>query len=397
MLATSKRSNAIPTSAVRQLAAYEQEATKKGVKVLHLNIGAPDLDVSSVFFQRICAIESHQLQYVPSAGVPELIQEVQTYYKNMGASFEKNEIYVTTGGSEALLYAFIALCEAGDRLLVPEPLYSNYISIAKVVEVEIDGIPTTIEEGFHLPSKEEIVRHIHPKTKAILLSNPANPTGVTYSVEEVKRIAEIAKEHHLWIIADEVYREYIYDGFATKSFSLLPEVAQQTVIIDSISKRFSACGARVGFLLTKNQELAAIFLKLCQSRLSGTTLEQIGAAALYREDMDFIRRSIPEFKERRDVMCDLLAKVPGVTLRKPEGAFYLMVGLPVEDSLDFSKWLLTEFAVDQTTVMLTPGAGFYTTPDKGKNEVRIAYVLNIESIKKAVAIIEAGLKAYNQR
>jgi aspartate aminotransferase len=397
MASISQRSIAIPTSAVRQLAAYEGEAKKKGVNILHLNIGAPDLDVSPVFFDRIKAITSHQLQYVPSAGVPELIEQVQIYYKNMDCHFESKEIFVTTGGSEALLYAFIALCESGDRLLVPEPLYSNYVSIAKVAQVDIDGIPTTIESGFHLPAKADIVKLITPKTKAILFSNPSNPTGVVYSKQEIDLFVEIAQEHNLWVIADEVYREYIYDGFETKSFATIESVAQRTVIIDSVSKRFSACGARVGFLLTKNPDLAAVFLKLCQSRLSGSTFEQLGSAALYKDDMDYIRRSIPEFKKRRDLMCDLLSKIPGITLRKPEGAFYLMVALPVSDSLDFSKWLLTQFSIDNTTAMLTPGAGFYTTKGKGLNEVRIAYVLGEESIRKAAHIIEEGLKVYNSK
>ncbi|NIZ46771.1 pyridoxal phosphate-dependent aminotransferase [Entomospira nematocerorum] len=395
MTTISQRAQAIPISAVRQLALYESEAKQKNIQILHLNIGAPDLDVSSTFFDAIKNVSTHQLQYAPSAGLAELIEQVQLYYQKLGASFQKKNIFVTNGGSEALLYAFIATCEKGDHLLAPEPLYSNYVSLAKVAEVEIDAIPTYIEEGFHLPSKDQIILQITSKTKAILLSNPSNPTGVVYSVEEVRLIAEVAQEYNLWIIADEVYREYIYDGFQTKSFSLVPEVAQQTIIIDSISKRFSACGARVGFLLTQNDALASIFLRLCQSRLSAPTLEQVGATALYREDMDYITRSIPEFKARRDLMCQLLKEIPGVTLRKPEGAFYIMVELPVENSFEFAKWLLTEFSINNKTVMLTPGEGFYRTPKRGIKEVRIAYVLNEERIREAVSIIAKGLECYH--
>ncbi|NIZ40745.1 pyridoxal phosphate-dependent aminotransferase [Entomospira entomophila] len=396
MTRISERAQAIPVSAVRQLALYESEAKQKNIEILHLNIGAPDLDVSPTFFHAIKSVPTHQLQYAPSAGLPELIEQVQLYYQNLGASFPVKNIFVTNGGSEALLYAFIATCEKGDHLLAPEPLYSNYITLAKIVEVEINAIPTYIEDGFHFPSKEQITRYITPKTKGILLSNPSNPTGVVYSSNEVRLIAEIAQEYNLWIIADEVYREYIYDGFQTKSFSLIPEVEQQTIIIDSISKRFSACGARVGFLLTKNEALANIFLRLCQSRLSTPTLEQVGAAALYREDMNYITRSIPKFEIRRDLMCELLGKIPGVKLKKPEGAFYIMVELPVEDSFEFAKWLLTQFSVENKTVMLTPGAGFYRTPNRGKKEVRIAYVLHEDRIREAVSIIAKGLDAYHK-
>lgn len=397
MLALSKRSENIPTSAVRQLSSFAEDTIKRGIKILHLNIGAPDLDVSPVFFHKICSnYESfHQLPYASSAGIPELIKEVQIYYKNLGAHFEKQEIHVTTGGSEALLYAFLALCESGDHLIAPEPLYSNYVSIAKVAQIDIIPIPTSIENGFHLPSKETIISCITQKTKAILLSNPSNPTGTVYSLQEIQTIVNIAKEHHLWVIADEVYREYVYDEFYTKSFSLIPEISQQTIIVDSISKRFSACGARVGFLLTKNQYLNNVFLKLCQSRLSSGSLEQLGAAALYAEDTDYIKRSIPKYKIRRDIMYSLLKKISGITLTKPEGAFYLMVQLPVMSSLDFSKWLLTEFSINNTTVMLTPGQGFYVSENKGLNEVRIAYVLNEEHLYQAAQIIKAGLIKYN--
>lgn len=392
----STRSKKIPTSAVRELSAYEKLAINNGIEILHLNIGAPDLAVSPVFFDVIKNLDSNELGYAPSPGIPALLDEVKQYYLKMGANYQTNEIFVTNGGSEGILFALLAMCDVNDSILVPEPFYSNYKAIASLAQIQIDPIITNVNNGFHLPEKNDIIQCIKSSTKAILLSNPANPTGVVYTKEEIMMICEIAIQNNLWIIADEVYREFIYDGFETISFSIIPEISNRVVIVDSISKRFSACGARIGLLLSKNKEVNEILLKMCQSRLSISTIDQLGATALYSSDMDYIKRSIPEYKKRRDLICELLGKIDGVTLRKPEGAFYIMVGLPVENASDFSKWLLTEFEIDGQTVMLTPGHGFYKTSGLGLNEVRIAYVLNENRIKKAVNIIEKGLIEYNK-
>lgn len=397
MHSISKRAQQIPTSAVRELAIFERQAIDNGIDIIHLNIGAPDLEVSNVFFDSINNLSCNLLPYVNSQGIAPLIEEVQKYYSRLGATFTSDEIFVTNGGSEALLYALIATCDAESEVLVPEPFYSNYNTIARIINVNLVPVITCVEDGFHLPSKDKVIAAITKNTKAILISNPANPTGVVYTKEEVLMLCDIAQEYGLWIIADEVYREFIYGGFETYSFSVVEKVKNQVIIIDSISKRFSACGARIGFLLSSNQEVNQTVLKLCQSRLSISTIDQLGAVALYQNDLDYINRSIPLFKERRDTICALLSEIDGVTLSIPEGAFYIMVDLPVQDATHFSKWLLTEFNVNKRTVMLTPGKGFYITPDKGLNEVRIAYVLNINEIKEAVSIIKAGLNVYKEK
>lgn len=390
----SKRAKTIPVSAVRQLAAFEPEVIARGTNVLHLNIGAPDLEVAPIFYESIRNLDLPVLSYAPSQGIKTLIKQVQRYYESMGAYYQEDEIYVTNGGSEAITFALMSVCNPGDQVLIPEPYYSNYQTMASMVEVSFKPIPTDISTGFHLPLEDTIEKLINQDVKAIMLSNPANPTGTVYSKEEILMLARLAKKHGLWVVADEVYREFIYDGFETLSFSVIEDIQDQVIIIDSVSKRFSACGARIGFAITKNKELKDIFMKMCMSRLSVASLSQIGSCALYEHALDFIEQSIPEYKKRRDLICELLEDIPGVLVRKPEGAFYLVATLPVSNADHFCQWLLTDFSVDQTTVMLTPARGFYQNPDKGWSEVRIAYVLNCESISRAMMILKAGLVYY---
>ena len=309
-------------------------------------------------------------------------------------NFESDEILITNGGSEALLFSLMATCDPGDNVLVPEPFYTNYNGFSQSINVNVIPITTKAEEGFHLPSKENIVSLINSKTKAILLSNPGNPTGTVYTKDELYMISKIAKENDLWIIADEVYREFVYDGLEYTSFGNIKEVEDRVIIIDSVSKRYSACGARIGSLASKNKTLIAEILKLCQGRLCISTIDQIGATELYHTPNSYFTEVNDEYKKRRDVLYNELIKVDGVICKKPTGAFYIVAKLPVENAEDFVIWMLNEFNKDGETVMVCPAEGFYATKGLGKDEIRLAYVLKEEDLKKASIILKEGLKKY---
>jgi aspartate aminotransferase len=311
--------------------------------------------------------------------------------------FEKDEILITNGGSEALLFALIATCDAGDEVLVPEPFYTNYNGFSLPVGVNVSPITTHAENGFALPSKEEIENLITDQTKAIMLSNPGNPTGVIYTDEEVNRIADLAIEHDLYIIADEVYREFVYDDFDYTSFGNIEKVKDRVIIVDSISKRYSACGARIGSFASKNKDLVKGVLKLCQSRLCVPTLEQIGATELYKVDQSYFIDVNTEYKKRRDIVFNALDAMDGVICKKPHGAFYIIAKLPVEDAEDFVIWMLKEFSDNNETVMFAPAEGFYATEGLGKDEIRIAYILNEKDLKRSMELLEMGLKEYKNR
>ncbi|CEI73197.1 MULTISPECIES: pyridoxal phosphate-dependent aminotransferase [Romboutsia] len=389
----SSRIKSVPASTIMELLTYSAEAKKKGKKVYHLNIGQPDIITPKSFFEAISSNKEDVLEYALSEGLDELREAIKRYYNEYNIDFEKEDILILNGGSEALFFCMIALCNEGDNILIPEPFYSNYNSFANSVGVEIKPITTLAENGFHLPKKEEIVEKIDSKTRAILFSNPGNPTGVVYSKEEIKMISDIAKEHDLWIIADEVYREFVYDGEYT-SLGSVKEVEDRVIIVDSVSKRYSACGARIGSLASKNKEFMAQILKLCQARLSVPTLEQIGAVELYKTDKSYLQDVNKEYKERRDVLYNELVKVPGVICKKPTGAFYIVAKLPVKSADDFVKWLLKDFDIDGETVMPCPAEGFYATEGLGKDEIRLAYILNKEDLAKASKILKEGLEAY---
>ena len=390
----SNRVTAMQSSPIRKLVPFASAAKAEGVKVYHLNIGQPDIKTPRGFFDAVKNFDDEVLEYAVSQGIPELIEALQDYYKTYDMNFEKDELLITNGGSEALLFAMMATCDPGDKLLIPEPFYTNYNGFGQCVNVGVAPITTKAENGFHLPSKEEILSKIDDKVKAILLSNPGNPTGAIYSKEELEMIAEIAIEKDLWIISDEVYREFVYDGLEYTSFGNLKQVEDRVIIIDSVSKRYSACGARIGSIASKNKELIAQIMKLCQGRLCVPTLEQIGAVELYKTPVSYFKEVNEEYRKRRDVLYSELMKVDGVICEKPTGAFYVVAKLPVDNAEDFVKWMLTEFRVDNETVMATPAEGFYATPGLGRDEIRLAYILKEEDLRKAARILKEGLEAY---
>lgn len=390
----SNRVTAMQASPIRKLVPFATAAKADGVKVYHLNIGQPDIKTPKGFFDAVKNFENDVLEYAVSQGIPELIEALQDYYKTYDMHFDKDELLITNGGSEALLFAMMATCDPGEKLLIPEPFYTNYNGFGQCVNVGVAPITTKAENGFHLPSKEEILSKIDDKVKAILLSNPGNPTGAIYSKEELEMIAEIAIEKDLWIISDEVYREFVYDGLEYTSFGNLKQVEDRVIIIDSVSKRYSACGARIGSIASKNKELIAQIMKLCQGRLCVPTLEQVGAVELYKTPVSYFKEVNDEYRKRRDVLYSELMKVDGVICEKPTGAFYIVAKLPVDNAEDFVKWMLTEFRVDNETVMATPAEGFYATPGLGKDEIRLAYILKEEDLRKAAKILKEGLEAY---
>ncbi|MDU4936556.1 MAG: pyridoxal phosphate-dependent aminotransferase [Peptostreptococcaceae bacterium] len=389
----SKRIKSVPTSTIMELLTLSAKAKKSGKKVYHLNIGQPDIKTPKGFYKAIREFKGEILEYSLSEGLPELIESIKKYYEDYNIQFDNDEIIITNGGSEALLFTMLTICDDGDNILVPEPFYSNYYNFSKSVGVNINPITTLAENGFHLPNKEEIVSKIDNKTKAILFSNPGNPTGVVYTKEEINMLADIAIEHNLWIIADEVYREFIYEGEYT-SLGNIEKVKDRVIIVDSVSKRYSACGARIGCVASKSKDYIKAILKLCQARLSVPTLEQLGAIELYNTDNSYLKDVNEEYRKRRDVLYDELIKVPGVICEKPTGAFYIVAKLPVENADHFTKWLLSDFDIDGETVMPCPAEGFYMTPGLGVDEIRLAYVLNSDDLSKAARLLKEGLETY---
>lgn len=390
----SERITTMQSSPIRKLAHIASSAKAKGIKIYHLNIGQPDIKTPKVFFEAVKNFNNEVLEYAVSPGLPELIYSLQQYYTTYNMDFESDEILVTNGGSEALLFALMATCDPKDNILVPEPFYSNYNGFSQSINVNITPITTKAEEGFHLPSKEKIQSLITSKTKAILISNPGNPTGTVYTKKELYMISEIAKENDLWIISDEVYREFVYDGLEYTSFGNIKEVEDRVIIIDSVSKRYSACGARIGSIASKDKTLIAEILKLCQGRLCVSTLDQVGSVELYNTPSSYFTEVNNEYKNRRDVLYNELIKVKGVICKKPAGAFYIVAKLPIENAEDFVIWMLTDFNKDGETVMACPAEDFYATPGLCRDEIRLAYVLKEDDLHKAAIILKEGLEKY---
>ena len=390
----SERITTMQSSPIRKLAHIASSAKAKGIKIYHLNIGQPDIKTPKVFFEEVKNFNNEVLEYAVSPGLPELISSLQQYYTTYNMDFESDEILVTNGGSEALLFALMATCDPKDNILVPEPFYSNYNGFSQSINVNITPITTKAEEGFHLPSKEKIQSLITSKTKAILISNPGNPTGTVYTKKELYMISEIAKENDLWIISDEVYREFVYDGLEYTSFGNIKEVEDRVIIIDSVSKRYSACGARIGSIASKDKTLIAGILKLCQGRLCVSALDQVGSVELYNTPSSYFTEVNNEYKNRRDVLYNELIKVKGVICKKPAGAFYIVAKLPIENAEDFVIWMLTDFNKDGETVIACPAEDFYATPGLGRDEIRLAYVLKEDDLHKAVIILKEGLEKY---
>ena len=392
----SARVQALTSSPIRKLSPYADAAKAAGKKVYHLNIGQPDIKTPDQFMNSIRQYEAPVIAYSNSKGEMFLLKAIQKYYAEKGMNYEIEDIFVTNGGSEALIMAVMALCDAGDEIMVFEPFYANYTTFCKEFGAKINAVPTSVDNGYHLPSQEEIEKHITPNTKAILLTNPGNPTGVVYTAEEQDMIARIVKKYDLALIADEVYREFVYDG-EYRSFGTMPELDENLIIIDSVSKRYSACGARIGCIISKNKELSKQIIKCCQARLCSPILEQVGAAALYTTPVSYLDAVNKEYKKRRDTMVAALAKLDGVKASDPKGAFYIMVSLPVDDAEKFAIFSLDYFVIVFEFVMFAPGNGFYNTPGAGVNEARLAYVLKSEDLERAIYILGEALKAYPGR
>lgn len=391
----SKRIQRLEISPIRKLNPYAAAAKASGKKVYHLNIGQPDIATPPNFLQAIRECDHKIIAYGDSRGDAALIRAIQNYYSEWGMDYDgsSGEITITNGGSEATLIAIMALCDAGDEILVFEPFYANYSSLGSIFNVSVRGVPTTAESGYMTPSEQIIESYVTPKTRAILLSNPGNPTGRVLAPDEMERIANVAVRHDLALISDEVYREFVY-GFPYRSFGTMPNLRDRVVIIDSVSKRYSACGARIGALLSHNAEFNAQVMKYCCARLCCPELDQIGAAALYSTPKEYLKDVNDEYRRRRDTLEREIAKIPGVICSNPQGAFYVMIKMPVDDAEKFAIWLLKNFESNGETVMFAPGNGFYSRPEMGKDEARLAYVLNCADLTRAIEILAEGLRAY---
>ncbi len=373
------------------------EAKKRGKHIYHLNIGQPDLPTPQAFYDAVQGFDARTLEYEASPGMPRLIDAIRNYYRELDVELEPNDILVTTGGSEALLLTCLSILDPYTEVIIPEPYYPNYTTFVHAAGGVIRALPTNPWEGYRYAKRERIESLITKNTRAILITNPGNPTGVVLNQQEMRMIADIAKKHNLFLICDEVYREFCYDDqFGVPTMAHFRDIDDNLVIIDSVSKRFSACGARVGCVVTRNKELQAALLKFCQSRLSVATIDQLGASALYGVSHDFFRESKAEYRQRRDTVITGLRKIPGVVVEEPMGAFYVMASLPVDDSDRFQHWLLEEFDDNGDTVMFAPGAPFYETPGKGINEVRIAYVLKQEDLDRAMEVLARAIARYQR-
>ncbi len=389
--------NRCEPSPMRKFHPLAVAAEKQGKKIYHLNIGQPDLPTPPAFFEAIRGFDRTTLAYDASPGNPGLIDAVRRYYRHLGVELDPSDVLITTGGSEALLLTCLSILDPYTEVIIPEPYYPNYTTFVHAAGGVIRALPTNPWEGYRYAQRERIESLITKNTRAILITNPGNPTGVVLDRDEMRMIADIAKAHDLFLICDEVYREFCYDEkFGVPTMASFQDIAENLVIVDSVSKRFSACGARVGCVVTKNRDLQQAILKFCQSRLSVATIDQIGAEALYSVDPAFFQKCKEEYRLRRDTVISGLRKIPGVVVEEPMGAFYVMASLPVDDSDKFQKWLLEHFEDHGDTVMFAPGAPFYETPGKGVNEVRIAYVLNQKDLSRAMEVLAKGIAQYQR-
>lgn len=393
----SKKVQAMELSPIRKFVPYADAARAAGKKVYGLNIGQPDIKTPEAFFKAVKGFDEEVLAYANSQGVAELLDALAGYYKRIGLDFERKNLLVTDGGSEAINMLMTAILDEGDEVIMAEPFYTNYKTFVGQAGGKVVAIPTTAEDGYQYAVKEKIENVITPRTKAICIINPGNPTGKVLTKDEMKLIVDIALAHDLFIIADEVYREFVYDGKEMTTFGSFKEAEQNVIIVDSVSKRFSACGARIGSIASKNEELMQNLLKLAQARLCCPTIDQIGAAALYNLDPSYFNDIKKEYEHRRNVSVEALNEIEGIKYGVPEGAFYITCQLPVDNAEDFLMFLLTEFDVDGETCMFAPAGGFFSTPGVGQSDIRIAYVLNAEDMKAGINIIKEGIKAYNSK
>ena len=395
--ALSARARALPASPIRRLAPLELAARRAGKSVLHLNIGQPDIATPPEMLARLRRFDRPNVAYGPSQGLPEFVETLVQYHRRIGLEVAPEEIFVTTGGSEALLFVFAAIADPGDEVLVFEPFYTNYSGFAGLVGVRTVPVTTAARDGYRLPGREVIEAALTPRTRAIALCNPNNPTGTVYGDAELERVAAICRERGLYLVSDEVYREFVYDGGRHRSALTLPGLERQVLVTDSLSKRVSLCGARVGWIVTRNRELLDAVLRMGQARLCPPTLGQFVGAGLNDVPPQYMRDVLAEYERRRDLVYEALCGIPGVSVRRPEGAFYMCPTLPIDDAQAFCEFLLRDFDVDGETVMLAPADGFYATPGLGKNEARIAYVLERGALERAMRILAASLEAYPGR
>lgn len=394
MPAISNKAKEMPSSPIRKLVPFAETAKKKGIKIYHLNIGQPDIETPPSFLNAVKNASFKVLEYSHSAGNESYRKKLCGYYHQYNIELEASDILVTCGGSEAISIAIMACFNPGDELIIPEPFYANYNGFSKTADVKVVPVSSSIESGFALPPIADFEKLINSKTKGIMICNPGNPTGYLYSKAELQALKELVKKHDLFLLSDEVYREFCYDGKEYVSVMHLSGIENNVILLDSISKRYSACGARIGALITKNKEVMASALKFAQARLSPPSYGQIGAEAALDTPASYFEEVKKEYVSRRDFVIEALNKMPGVFCPKPSGAFYCIARLPIDNSDKFCQWLLEDFNFNAQTVMLAPAAGFYSTPGSGANEVRIAYVLNKEDLKNAMACLAEALKVY---
>lgn len=391
----SHKGSQMPESPIRKLVPYADIAKKKGNKVYHLNIGQPDIKTPEVAMDAIKNVHMEVLEYSHSAGFESYRTKLAAYYQKQNIQVTAADIIITTGGSEALLFAMGSTMDVDDEIIIPEPFYANYNGFSTASGVKVVPVVSTIDDGFALPPIAEFEKLITPKTKAILICNPGNPTGYLYSKEEILQLAEIVKKHDLFLIADEVYREFTYDGDVHYSVMSIPGLEENAIMIDSVSKRYSMCGARIGCIVSKNKELMATAMKFAQARLSPPTFAQIASEAALETPQSYFDEVISEYRQRRDILVSSLKKIDGVKVSSPKGAFYCIVELPIDDAEKFAQWLLESYDLNGETVMVAPAAGFYSTKGLGTKEVRIAYVLKQEDLVRSVEILKEAIKTYN--
>ena len=387
----------MPESPIRKLVPFAENAKKRGTQVIHLNIGQPDISTPEIALKAIRNFDPNVIAYSHSAGNQSYREGLAHYYQNVGIDVDHTQILVTTGGSEAISIALNTIMDKGDEIIIPEPFYANYNGFSTAADIIVKPITSSIDNGFALPSISKFEKLITPNTKAILICNPGNPTGYLYTKDELNALKKIVLKHDLFLIADEVYREFTYDGKKHTSVLEINELDQNTILIDSVSKRYSMCGARVGCMVTKNKEVLETALKFAQARLSPPSLGQVAGEAALNTPKSYFTEVIDEYVNRRNLLIEGLNKIDGITCPNPSGAFYCIAQLPIDDADKFAKWLLEEFSWNNKTVMVAPAQGFYSTPEIGKQQIRIAYVLNLEELQNAITIIEEALKIYPGR
>jgi aspartate aminotransferase len=390
----SDRGNRMPASPIRRLMPLADEAKRRGIRVLHLNIGQPDLETPAPMRDRLARYPERVLAYTPSGGTPEYLAFLVEYYRRLGISLSTDELIATTGGSEAVLFAFLACADAGGEVLTVEPFYTNYTAFATMAGLKIVALPTNVEDGFHLPKREAWEKACTSETRAVLLCNPNNPTGTVYTPEELAEVAAFCRDRGLFLISDEVYREFLYDGRRTVSALTLPGAEEFVVVVDSLSKRYSACGIRLGCLATRNRDVHRAALRMAQGRLSPPGIAQWVAVGALELGPDYTAGVVAEYEKRRNVLYEGLRRIPGVFLAQPEGAFYFVARLPIDDCDEVASWLLSDWEKGGETVMVAPARGFYATPGLGADQVRIAYVLKEDDLRRAVDVLAGALEAY---